>query len=133
VHLRVRVDHTGNADVDADPERMGQVLANLLDNALRHTPPGGYVTVAVEQDPAGVRLTIADTGDGISAEHLPHVFERFFRAEPTGDRGHGGSGIGLAIVRAIVAEHGGRVNATSDGLGTGASFTITLPPAAAKA
>jgi two-component system, OmpR family, sensor histidine kinase BaeS len=116
-------------DVDADVDRMGQVLGNLLDNALRHTPPGGQVTAAVDQDAAGVRITVADTGEGIPAEHLPHVFERFYRADPARDRGHGGSGIGLAIVRAIVAEHGGRVTAASDGPGAGATFTIILPPA----
>ncbi|MGE5830086.1 MAG: sensor histidine kinase [Micromonosporaceae bacterium] len=117
-------------EVHADAERMGQVLGNLLDNALRHTPPGGQVTVAVDRDGAGVRFTVTDTGEGIPAEHLPHVFERFYRADPARDRGHGGSGIGLAIVRAIVAEHGGRVTAASDGPGAGARFTVTLPPAA---
>lgn len=114
-------------EIDADAERLGQVLGNLLDNALRHTPPGGRVTVGVDRDPAGVRLTVTDTGEGIAAEHLPHVFERFYRADPARDRGQGGSGIGLAIVRAIVAEHRGRVTVASDGPGAGASFTVTLP------
>jgi signal transduction histidine kinase len=114
-------------DVDADPERIGQVLANLLDNALRHTPPGGRVTVILDQDSTGVRMTIADTGEGIGAEHLPHLFERFYRADVARDRGRGGSGIGLAIVQALVHEHGGRVTAHSDGPGTGATFTVTLP------
>ncbi|MEV4483255.1 HAMP domain-containing sensor histidine kinase [Micromonospora coxensis] len=113
--------------VEADRERMGQVLGNLLDNALRHTPPGGAVTVAADRDPAGLRIAVTDTGDGIAAEHLPHLFERFYRADDARDRGHGGSGIGLAIVRAIVANHGGRVTAASDGPGTGATFTVTLP------
>jgi signal transduction histidine kinase len=113
-------------DIDADPERMGQVLGNLLDNALRHTPPGGRVSVTLDEDPAGVGVTVADNGEGIAAEHLPHVFERFYRADAR-DRGHGGSGIGLAIVRALVREHGGRVTADSDGPGTGATFTLVLP------
>jgi two-component system sensor histidine kinase BaeS len=115
--------------LDADPDRIAQVLGNLLDNALRHTPSGGQVTVTANHDPAGIRFTVADTGDGIAAEHLPHVFERFYRADRSRDRTHGGSGIGLAIVRAVVAEHGGRVAASSDGPGTGAAFSVTLPAA----
>lgn len=120
--------------VDADPERIGQVLGNLLDNALRHTPPGGRVTVSAERDTAGVRISVADTGEGIDAAHLPHIFERFYRAGSARDSairsGTGsGSGIGLAIVRAIVADHGGRVTAGSDGPGRGATFTVVLPDA----
>ncbi|MEV4202559.1 sensor histidine kinase [Micromonospora globbae] len=114
-------------DVDADAERIGQALANLLDNALRHTPPAGQVTVDVGRYLGEVRVVVADTGEGIPAEHLPHVFERFYRADTARDRDRGGSGIGLAIVRAIVAEHGGRVTAASDGPGAGATFTVTLP------
>jgi signal transduction histidine kinase len=131
VYLREQVG-VGAGDVDADPERMGQVLGNLLDNALRHTPPGGTVTVTADRDPAGVRLTVTDTGEGIAAEHLPHIFERFYRGDPARHRGHGGSGIGLAIVRAIVAEHGGRVSAASGGPGAGSAFTIVLPAAASQ-
>ena len=97
--------------------------------ALATAPIGGQVTVAADRDAAGVRITVTDTGDGIPDEHLPHVFERFYRADPARDRSHGGSGIGLAIVRAIVAEHGGRVTAASDGPRCGSSFTVTLPPA----
>jgi two-component system, OmpR family, sensor histidine kinase BaeS len=126
---RVTDANEAGAEVEADAERMGQVLGNLLDNALRHTPAGGQVVVGVGRDAAGVRFTVTDTGEGIPAEHLPHLFERFYRADPARDRGHGGSGIGLAIVRAIVAEHRGRVTATSDGPGAGATFTVTLPPA----
>lgn len=116
-------------DIDADPERIGQVLANLLDNALRHTPPGGRVTVSATHHANGVRITVADTGEGIAAEHLPHLFERFYRADAARDRERGGSGIGLAIVRALVHEHRGRVTAHSDGPGTGATFSVTLPAA----
>ena len=114
-------------DVDADVERMGQVMANLLDNALRHTPPGGQVTVTVDQHRAEVRLVVSDTGEGIPAGHLSHVFERFYRVDAARDRGRGGSGIGLAIVRAIVTGHGGRVTAASAGPGAGATFTVILP------
>ena len=113
----------------ADPQRMAQVLGNLLANALRHTPAGGRVTVDVAGDQTGARLTVTDTGAGIPAEHLPHLFERFYRVDTARDRGHGGSGIGLAIVRTLVQAHGGRVTAASDGPGTGATFTVTLPAA----
>ncbi|MEU7872202.1 HAMP domain-containing sensor histidine kinase [Dactylosporangium sp. NPDC049140] len=117
----------GLPTVDADPQRLGQVLGNLLDNALRHTPPGGAVTVTADRHDGCIRIQVTDTGDGIAAEHLPHLFERFYRADAARNRGHGGSGIGLAIVRAIVVDHGGRVAAASDGPGRGATFTITLP------
>jgi signal transduction histidine kinase len=115
-------------DVKADPDRMGQVLSNLLDNALRHTAAGGMVTVSVDRTASGVRFIVSDTGDGILAEHLPHVFERFYRAGPARDRDRGGSGIGLAIARAIVVGHGGQITAASDGPGRGATFTVSLPP-----
>lgn len=112
-----------------DPDRMAQVLSNLLDNALRHTPPGGEVTItaATTRGQDGVTLAVSDTGAGIPAEHLPHVFERFYRVDRARDRAHGGSGIGLAISKALVEAHGGTITATSPGAGRGASFTITLP------
>lgn len=109
----------------ADPHRLGQVLGNLLDNALRHTAPGGEVCILAGAHDGILTLTVADTGDGIPAEHLPHVFERFYRADTARDRDHGGSGIGLAIVKAVVEAHGGRISAASSGTGT--TFTITLP------
>ena len=111
----------------ADPDRLAQVLAGLLSNALRHTPPGGQVTVSTEAAGPGVTITVTDTGDGIAAGHLPHIFERFYRADTARDRAHGGSGIGLTIARALIAAHGGALTAASDGVGTGARFTITLP------
>jgi signal transduction histidine kinase len=113
----------------ADPDRLGQVLGNLLDNALRHTPAAGTVCVTADQRADGmIRLQVRDTGEGISAEHLPHLFERFYRVDAARDRGRGGSGIGLAIVKALVEAHGGRVSAASGGPGHGATFTLTLPP-----
>jgi len=112
-----------------DPERMGQVLGNLLDNALRHTPAGGCVTISASLSPGtgDVELSVADTGEGIPAEHLPHVFERFYRVDTARDRTHGGSGIGLAIAKALVETHGGQLTATSPGTGQGSTFRIVLP------
>jgi len=113
--------------VQADPGRMAQVLGNLVDNALRHTSAGGEVRLAAQAVGAGVELSIADDGAGISAEHLPHVFERFYRVDTARDRVHGGSGIGLAITKALVEAHGGGVRAFSAGAGRGARFEVTLP------
>jgi signal transduction histidine kinase len=112
--------------VVADPDRMQQVMANLLDNALRHTPPGGEVTVTADAREGVVTLAVSDNGDGIPSESLPHMFERLYRTAATRGREHGGFGIGLAIVRAVVAAHGGQVRADSPGPGGGATFTVTL-------
>lgn len=113
-----------------DPQRMAQVLGNLLDNALRHTPPGGTVKLTVGQpDRRWVELKVGDTGEGIDPAHLPHVFERFYRADAARARSRGGSGIGLTISRALVEAHGGRLSASSEGLGEGATFTVRLPVA----
>ena len=119
----------GLPDISADPDRIGQVLAGLLANALRHTPPGGCVTVAAAAMPGGrdARITVTDTGEGIAAEDLAHIFERFYRADTARGQASGGSGIGLTIGRALVAAHGGTLTAASDGPGAGACFTVTLP------
>jgi two-component system, OmpR family, sensor histidine kinase BaeS len=116
-------------ELTLDPERMGQVLGNLLDNALRHTPAGGTVTISAARSrkTGGVALSISDTGEGIPAEHLAHVFERFYRVDTARDRAHGGSGIGLAIAKALVQAHGGQLTATSPGTGQGSTFRILLP------
>jgi signal transduction histidine kinase len=125
-----------SADVSADlpvlrvdADRIAQVLGNLLDNALRHTTAGDEVTVTAHAMPeaTGVELVVRDTGEGIDAEHLPHLFERFYRVDTARDRAHGGSGIGLAIVKALVEAHGGTVTASSPGVGAGATFTVRLP------
>jgi len=119
----------GLPELSLDPERIGQVMGNLLDNALRHTPAGGTVTVSASPSPtAGLALSVEDTGDGIPAEHLPHVFERFYRVDTARDRTHGGSGIGLAIAKALVEAHGGQLTVTSPGTGQGSTFRILLPP-----
>jgi signal transduction histidine kinase len=110
----------------ADPDRIGQVLTNLLDNALRHTPPGGEVTLSCNRVEEWVQYTVADTGEGIPTEHLGHVFDRFFRVDTARDRAHGGSGIGLSIAKALVEAHGGGIGVDSPGPGQGATFTVRL-------
>jgi two-component system, OmpR family, sensor histidine kinase BaeS len=118
---------SGLPAITVDSERIGEVLANLLTNALRHTPPGGTVTVTARRRGDALEIAVADTGEGIAAEHLERVFERFYRVDPARARASGGTGIGLAIVRAIVEAHGGKVSATSAGPGRGATFTASLP------
>lgn len=126
VELVVHADGTA-AQVRVDPDRFAQVLGNLVDNAIRHTPRGGKITLSASNAGTRVRLSVTDTGEGIPPEHLPHVFERFYRVDLARDRAHGGSGIGLAIVRALVQAHGGTVSAHSDGLGKGSRFDVELP------
>jgi len=111
----------------ADPQRLGQVIGNLLDNALRHTPRDGHVELAAAGGGGAVSITVTDTGDGIAAEHLPHLFDRFYRVDTARDRDHGGAGIGLAIAKALVDAHGGRIAATSNGPGSGTTITVTIP------
>lgn len=116
--------------VQIDQARITQVLQNLLVNALRHTPAGGRITVRllVSQEYADqVTVAIQDTGDGIEAEHLAYLFNRFYRTDGARDRDAGGAGLGLAIVRALVESHGGTVAAQSGGRGQGSTFSLTLP------
>jgi two-component system sensor histidine kinase BaeS len=110
-----------------DGQRLAQVLANLLDNALRHTPSQGRVDVYADSDGRRLQLRVTDTGEGIAAEHLPHVFERLYRVDAARTREHGGAGLGLAIAKALVEAHGGHISAASQGPRTGTTFTIALP------
>ncbi len=112
--------------VTVDAPRIGRLLNNLIGNALRHTPAGGWVKVSAEREGAQVRLTVADTGEGISPADLPHIFERFYRGEKSRSRDTGGAGLGLAIVRGIVRAHGGDITAESQP-GAGTTFHIRLP------
>ncbi|HUS17801.1 MAG TPA: ATP-binding protein, partial [Chloroflexia bacterium] len=112
--------------VQADAERVGQVLRNLLRNARQHTPPHGTVTVRARAMAGAVEISVCDTGSGITPEHLPYVFERFYRADPARARSTGGAGLGLAIVKQLVEAHGGRVEVDS-APGSGATFRFTLP------
>jgi signal transduction histidine kinase len=124
--------------VDVDPRRIGQVLRNLLDNALTHTPTGGEVGVAARvshpepsrRSGGWVEVTVWDTGGGISVEDLPYDFERFYRADRSRSRATGGAGLGLAIAKQLVEAHGGRIEVEST-LGQGTRFTFTLPVAQA--
>jgi two-component system sensor histidine kinase BaeS len=112
--------------VDADRERLAQVLRNLLANALTHTPGGGRIRVSGRRVSGEVAVEVSDTGDGIAPEHLAHVFDRFYRSDPSRARRTGGAGLGLAIVRQLVEAHGGRVAVASEP-GAGTRFTFTLP------
>lgn len=115
--------------IDADLHRLTQVLANLLTNAAKYTPPNGRIEVSAVVDPTHVKIVVRDNGRGIPADLLPHVFDVFVQGERTQDRREGGLGIGLAIVRNLVELHGGSVHAHSDGPGTGATFTVRWPKA----
>jgi signal transduction histidine kinase len=110
-----------------DHGRLTQLLINLLDNALAHTPAEGAVTLRLKPEQGQVVLEVEDTGPGIAPEHLPHLFERFYRGDHARDRESGGTGLGLAIVKEIAEAHGGTVRASST-LGKGSIFTVTLPP-----
>jgi signal transduction histidine kinase len=110
-----------------DQARLAQVLQNLLANALRHTPPGGTITVEAGPEADFLYLTVADTGEGIAPAHLPHIFDRFYRTDPGRSRDRGGTGLGLAISRALIEAHGGEIRVASPGPGQGTIFTIQLP------
>jgi two-component system sensor histidine kinase BaeS len=111
-------------ELRGDGRRLEQALQNLASNALRHTPSGGRITLSADQLDTVTRLRVADTGAGIPPQHLPHVFDRFYKADPS--RSATGSGLGLSIVKAIVERHGGRVSARSEP-GSGTVFEIELP------
>lgn len=114
--------------VFGDGDRLVQVLSNLVANALQHTPEGGAVTIGTEQGKGEIQVTVRDTGIGIPAQHLSHVFDRFYRVDTSRSRhAGGGSGIGLTIARALIEAHGGRIWAESAGAGQGSVFTFTLP------
>jgi len=119
--------HAATIPMAGDALRLQQIVANLLSNAVKFTPRGGLIDVQLTAAGAGVELRVSDTGRGISADFLPRVFDRFARAEVPGTRRHGGLGLGLALVRALVEGHGGTVQAASAGHGRGATFTVWLP------
>ncbi len=116
--------------IEADPDAVRQVLTNLLDNSLRYTPAGGEITCVARRAEGGVAVSIRDSGPGIAREHLPRIFERFYRADPSRSREQGGTGLGLAIVKHLVEAHGGRVSVRSE-LGRGTTVTCLFPDAPA--
>lgn len=113
--------------VQADQDRIAQILFNLIGNAIRYTPAGGRITVRLDHAGAWARIAVEDNGIGISAEALPYLFERFYRVDPSRARSSGGSGIGLTIARHLAWAMGGEISAASDGPGRGSTFTLTLP------
>ena len=113
--------------LQADPARIEQVFVNLLLNAAKYTDAGGNVELFVEQEEVEAIVRIRDSGIGIAADVLPHVFDLFVQADPSSRRANAGLGIGLALVRSLIERHGGRVSAASVGLGHGSEFTVRLP------
>lgn len=126
IRIDAQIDNTP-AMISGDANRLQQVIWNLLSNAVKFTNNGGRVTVKVAQANAAVEISVTDTGQGISREFMPYVFDRFSQADSTTTRHHGGLGLGLAIARHLVEIHGGTIRAASRGEGQGATFTITLP------
>ena len=123
---------TERARVWADAEALRQVLTNLFDNAVRYTPSGGQLTVTTQTETHRTSIVVSDTGTGIPAEHLPRIFERFYRVDPARSRDQGGTGLGLAIVKHLVEAHGGQVTAESNlGRGTTIRLSFPTPPATA--
>jgi CheY-like chemotaxis protein len=113
--------------ISGDSMRLQQIVWNLLSNAVKFTPKGGQVTVRLKREYSNVVIVVSDTGEGISPQFLPYIIYRFRQAESTTKRQHGGLGLGLAIVRHLVEAHGGTIRASSQGVGKGASFTVTFP------
>ncbi len=127
--VRLRVDAAAPCPVLADPDRIAQVLDNLLANAIRYSPAGAEVTVSLTREPGSCLCRVADHGPGIAPKDLPHIFDRFYRADTARARAQGGSGLGLAIARSLVHAHGGEI-AAANRQGAGAVLTFWLPLAA---
>ncbi len=128
VSLRVINEGNERTRVLADPDRLSQVLDNLLDNAIRHSLKGSTITISIKEENFGISCSVSDEGDGIPPEHLPFVFERFYRVDKSRDRNSGGTGLGLAITRALVRAQGGTITAQSV-VGKGTTIQFWLPSA----
>jgi heavy metal sensor kinase len=124
--VELRLGPIEAVEVQGDQTRLTQLLVNLVDNGLKYTPAGGPVTVSVERQDGTAVIQVADGGVGIASEHLPHVFERFYRVDAARSRAEGGAGLGLTIGRWIAEAHGGTIRADSE-LGRGSTFTVHLP------
>jgi two-component system sensor histidine kinase BaeS len=116
----------GLPDALADPDRLRQILSNLIRNAVRYTPEGGIIVLSAAQESGWIVIAVADTGAGIAPEHLPHIFDRFYRVDQARTRELGGAGLGLAIVKEFVELMGGHVTVESQ-LGEGSCFRVYLP------
>ncbi len=125
VTLSVAIDDDA-AELTADPTALRQILSNLVENAVRYTNAGGAVTIFARREHDGTRLGVRDTGVGIAPEHLPRIFERFYRADSARSRDEGGTGLGLAIVRHLAEAHGGRASAESTA-GKGTVVSVLFP------
>jgi signal transduction histidine kinase len=121
--ISVQLGHEDQAIVQGDPDRLNQLLINLMINAIKHTPAGGTVTLSLHREPEWVRITVEDTGRGIAPTDLPHIFDRFYRAD---NNGQSGSGLGLSIAQWIAEAHGGQITVASE-FGQGSTFTLWLP------
>ncbi|MCU1382965.1 MAG: hypothetical protein JWL71_1662 [Acidobacteria bacterium] len=126
IQLDAVIDPTADL-ITADADRLQQVIWNLLSNAIKFTPPGGRVSITLQRRETRIEIAVRDTGTGIAADFLPHVFERFRQGDAGTQRRHGGLGLGLAIVRHLVELHGGTVSASSAGEGQGSTFDVSLP------
>ena len=131
--VEVRLGHENQAVVAGDVDRLRQLLLNLVDNAIKYTPPGGQVTLSLYNDPEWVRVDVADNGIGIPAEDLqpgqdgrPRIFKHFYRSESSRSREQGGTGLGLSIAWWIVQAHGGQITVDST-IGEGSTFSVVLP------
>jgi signal transduction histidine kinase len=124
--VTISIANEDQVTVQGDPDRLKQLFLNLTDNALKYTPAGGRVTLAWERADGWVRVAVADTGIGIAPENLPHLFERFYRADKARSREQGGTGLGLAIAKWIAEAHGGKILVESQ-VGKGSTFTVLLP------
>lgn len=127
ISLEIALDAAESANVMGDPDRLRQIVANLLSNAVKFTPKGGRIIVSLECSDSMACLVIEDNGQGIGAELLPHVFDRYAQANKDSTRGKAGLGLGLPLVRKLVERHGGKITAESAGEGRGATFTVKLP------
>jgi signal transduction histidine kinase len=126
-YKHIQVDFSGEKQsIHADRDKISQVIVNLISNALKYTPEGGKIGIRVRGDEDTVDITVSDNGMGIPPEDLPHIFERFYRADKSRNRSTGGAGIGLTISRAIVEAHKGTIIVQSE-LDEGAEFTVSLP------
>ncbi|MFC1916820.1 sensor histidine kinase [Chloroflexota bacterium] len=122
---KIIVEHKEDLVIKGDAQRLRQLLVNLVDNAIKYTPDHGTITLSLFRDDSWARMEVTDTGIGITLEHIPHIFDRFYRVDKARSRTSGGTGLGLAIVKGIAEQHGGKLTVTSKP-GERSTFTIWL-------